>query len=65
MYHVVHLIHVFLLERRRSVELCKRLRIKLFYRINLLGTAFKQKNKLPFKLLKPQFIGRTGMYFRI
>ena len=34
-------------------------RIKLFYRINLLGTAFKQKNKLPFKLLKPQFIGRT------
>ena len=34
-------------------------RIKLFYRINLLGTAFKQKNKLPFKLLKPQFVGRT------
>ena len=34
-------------------------KIKLFYRINLLGTAFKQKNKLPFKLLKPQFIGRT------
>ena len=34
-------------------------RIKLFYRFNLLGTAFKPKNKLPFKLLKPQFIGRT------
>ena len=32
-------------------------RIKLVYRINLLGTAFK-KNMLPFKLLKPQFIGR-------
>ena len=32
-------------------------RIKLVYRINLLGTAFK-KNKLPFKLLKLQFIGR-------
>ena len=34
-------------------------RIKLFYRINLLGTAFKQKNKLPFKLLKQQFMGCT------
>ena len=33
-------------------------RIKLFYRINLIGTAFKQKNKLPFKLLIPQFIRR-------
>ena len=31
-------------------------RIKLVYRINLVGTAFKKK-KLPFKLLKPQFIG--------
>ena len=30
--------------------------IKLVYRINLVGTAFK-KNKPPFKLLKPQFIG--------
>ena len=43
-------------ERKRSVELCKRDGIKLVYRINNTRYSF-QKNKLHFKLLKPQFIG--------
>ena len=46
----------FVPERKRSVELCKRDGIKLVYRINNTRYSF-QKNKLHFKLLKPQFIG--------
>ena len=60
MYHVVHLIHVFFFcwNEEGLLNFVSE-RIKLFYRINLLGTAFKQKNKLPFKFLKQQFIGCT------
>ena len=55
-YHVAHLVHVCRNEKCLLNSVSER--IKLVYRINLLGTAFKKKNKLPFKLLKPQFIGR-------
>ena len=48
-----------LLERKRSVELCKRENniLKLVYRINNTRYSFT-KNKLPFKLVKPHFVGR-------
>ena len=57
MYHVVHLLFFFLFvlpERKRSVELCKRENniFKACFRINNTQYSF-QKNKLPFKLLKP------------
>ena len=49
MYHVVHLIHVFFSCRNEKGLLnFVSERIKLVYRINLVGTAF-QKNKLPSK----------------
>ena len=53
MYHVVHLIH----DKDKDLLNFVTKRIKVVYRINLPGTAFK-KNKLPFKLLKPRFIYR-------
>ena len=54
MYHVVHLIHVFLPEKGLLNFVSER--IKLVYRI-ITYYSFK-KNKLPFKLLKPQFTDR-------
>ena len=59
MYHfdVVHLIHFFFLpERKRSVELCKRDNKACLQDYNL--QQLSKKNKLPFKLLKPQFTDR-------
>ena len=50
--------------RKRSVELCKREDFfKLVYRINNTRYSF-QKNKLPLKLLKPQFIGHILSNFK-
>ena len=59
MHHVVHLFHVFCRNEKVLLNFVSE-RIKLDYRMDLLGTALKKKkdNKQPFKLLKPQFIGR-------
>ena len=62
MYHVVHLFLFFFFFCRNEKDLFnfvseKIIFLKLVYRIN--NTRYSlQKNKLPFKLLKPQFIGR-------
>ena len=57
MYHVAHLVHVCRNEKCLLNSVSER--IKLVYRINLLGTAFtKKKAAFQNELLKPQFIGR-------
>ena len=61
MYHVVHLFFLFLFCQNEKGLLNfvneRIIFLKLVYRINNTWYSFK-KNKLPFKLVKPHFIGR-------
>ena len=62
MYHVVHLLLFFCFAGTKKKGLLnfvseRIIFLKLVYRINNTRYSFK-KNKLPFKLVKPHFIGR-------
>ena len=60
MYHqLIHVFFLFVFFGRNEKGLLNFVseRIKLVYMINLISRYSFQKNKLPLKLLKPQFIG--------
>ena len=58
MYHVVHLFMFFFFAwNEKGLLNFESERIKLVYRLNSTRCRF-QKNKMPLKLLKSQFIGR-------